>query len=98
MKVFTKYEEGNGDWERVMEDGNKFDLSPNASYIVRITQFGGLIEAYKIENMKLTQLFSKPYFDVKLNTDLKLNHDSQYGYIDVRGSEQNTQKLKTSKT
>jgi hypothetical protein len=83
MKVFTKYEEGNSVFKRILRDGNKFDLSPDKSYIVRITQFGGLIEAYKIENMKLTQLFSYPYFDVKNSLNLKHNSDSRYGYIDV---------------
>jgi hypothetical protein len=87
MKVFTKYEKGNENWKRIMREGDKFDLSPDKSYIVRITQFGGLIEAYKIENMELNQLFSKAYFDVKTYPDLKWNHDSRYGYIDVTVSD-----------
>jgi hypothetical protein len=87
MKVFTKYEEGNEDWKRVLADGNKFDLSPNKSYITRITQFGGLIEAYKINDMELTPMFSKKYFDVMNKPDLKHSHDSRYGYIDATVSD-----------
>jgi hypothetical protein len=87
MKVFTKYEEGNEEWKRILADGNKCGLSPNKSYIARITQFGGLIEAYKIENMELIQLFSKKYFDVMNMPDLKHNGDSRYGYIDITVSD-----------
>jgi hypothetical protein len=87
MKIFTKYEKENTGLERALADGNKFDMSPNKSNIVRITQFGGLIEAYKIENVELTQLFNKQYFNVIINPNLRLNYDSQYGYIDVTVSD-----------
>ncbi|MDR0385478.1 MAG: TolB-like 6-bladed beta-propeller domain-containing protein [Prevotellaceae bacterium] len=87
MKVFTGYEKGNEEWKRVLADGNKFDLSPDKSHIARITQFGGLIEAYRVNGMELTPLFGKKYFNVMNNPDLKHNNDSRYGYIDVTVSD-----------
>jgi hypothetical protein len=86
MKVFTK-QGNNDDFEKVSADGNQFAVSPDKAHVVRITQFGGLIEAYKIENMELTQLFSKQYFDVICNPDLSFNNDTRYGYIDVAVSD-----------
>jgi hypothetical protein len=82
MKAFTKKGE-DIDYRKVSRDGNKFDVSPNKSHIVRITQIGGLIEAYKIVDDELQQSFRREYFDVICTSELKTTNDSRYGYIDV---------------
>lgn len=81
LESFTKI--GNDDMKRIMKDANVFGLSPNKEFFVRITQNGGLIEAYKIENMQLNQLFSHNYFDVICDRNLSFTNDSRYGYIDM---------------
>ncbi|MDR2847963.1 MAG: hypothetical protein LBV39_02555, partial [Bacteroidales bacterium] len=81
--VFTKFSENNSYPDRVLSDANEFALAPDKNYLVRVTQFGGLIECYKIENMQLIRQFRKEYFDVMCNPDLSTNRNSRYGYISV---------------
>jgi hypothetical protein len=83
LDVFTKYEHNNSYQDRILGDANEFDLSPDKSHIVRITQWGGLIELYRIDSMQLIRQFRKEYFDVVYNPDLSTNRDSRYGYISV---------------
>ena len=82
LESFTKVGADNHQ-KRIFKDANKFDLSPNKEFLVRITQNGGLIEAYKIENMQLIQQFSNAYFDVICDYKLSDTRNSRYGYIDV---------------
>ena len=81
LESFTKV--GNDDTKRILKDANRFALSPTKKHLIRITQNGGLIEGYKIENMQLIQLFSHNYFEVICDENLSDNRGSRYGYIDI---------------
>lgn len=81
LESFTKV--GDDDVKRILKDANRFALSPNKEYLIRITQNGGLIEGYKIKNMQLMQQFSHNYFEVICDEKLSDTKDSRYGYIDV---------------
>ena len=81
LESFTKV--GDDNVKRILKDANRFALSPNKEYLIRIAQNGGLIEGYKIEDMQLIQQFSHNYFDVICDANLSDTKDSRYGYIDV---------------
>ena len=81
LEAFTKV--GDNTPNKIMKDANRFALSPNKEYLIRIAQNGGLIEGYKIKNMYLIQLFSHVYFDVICDKQLHDTSDSRYGYIDI---------------
>jgi hypothetical protein len=81
LEEFTKV--GNDVMKKSIKDANRFDLSPNRKFIVRITQNGGLIAAYRIENLKLIQQFSHNYFEVICDDNLADTKKSRYGYIDI---------------
>lgn len=85
LEAFTK--KGSDNLKRILKDGNKFVLSPNKDYLVRITQNGGLIEGYRIEGMQLIKQFSHNYFDVICDEKLSDTKDSRYGYIDAAMSD-----------
>jgi hypothetical protein len=81
--VDKDYLNKNDFYKWALYDGNVFDLSPEKTHLVRITHFGGLIELYKIEGMKLIQVFSNKLFDEIYKTDLSVHADSRYGYIGI---------------
>ncbi len=84
LESFTK--KGEDNVRRILKDANKFVLSPNNEFMIRITENGGLIEGFRIADTRLLPQFSHNYFDVICDENLSDTEDSRYGYIDVTAS------------
>ncbi len=84
LESFTK--KGDDNVKRILKDANKFVLSPDNEFLIRIAQNGGLIEGFKIDGTTLLPRFSHAYFDVICDDNLSDTPDSRYGYIDVAAS------------